>query len=108
MSYATTTEEILAVRAHVDRRRELIRRSDDLLATIEGLNLRQYGALKAWSNLEAVRLTHDLVAAINELLVAVGLSMRRLRTTTQALDAIWAAQARLFGTDEEEEERCDS
>ena len=103
MTYATTVKEILAVRPAVDRHRELVRRSDHLLQHIEALNLRAYGALRLNGqtppdHLEACRLTRDLVAAVNELLAAVGLEARRLRTTADALEGIFDAQEALFGT----------
>ena len=111
MTYATTVHDITQRDAAIARstrlgrrQRALVRRSDALLSRLEGLNLAKYGAIRypAESDLHAVRLTHDLVAAINELRLGVGLMARRLRTTAEALDAVWQAQAVLFGTEEDE------
>ena len=96
--------------AKARRRRDLVRRSDDLLDVVEGLNLRAYGALRLNGrrppeHLEACRLTHDLVAAVNELLVEVGLSTRRLRDTAGALEAVFDCQSVIFhGHPNDEEE----
>src|SRR5262249_7868853 len=55
------------------RRRELVRRSDDLLERLESLNLAKFEALKTWSALDDCRLTTSLAKAVNQLLLDVGL-----------------------------------
>jgi hypothetical protein len=98
MTYTEVTDEILAVQPRRDRHRQLIARSDDLLARLESLNLAHYGSVKVWSsNLDDCRLTHALVRAVNELLVEVGLDSRRLATTREAIDAVFDCQDVLFG-----------
>ena len=83
-------------------------RSDDLLERLETANLGHFGALKNWSALEACRLTHDLVAAVNDRLLDVGLEARRLHNAREALEAVFEAQHIIFGhrhdSEEEEEE----
>ena len=46
----------------------------------------------------------ELAQAVNQLRIEVGLEPRRLRTTSEALEAVWAAQRRLFGQPDQEEE----
>lgn len=101
ITYATVADEILAVRPRSDRHRELVARSDDLLARLETLNLGHYGALREWGHVDDCRLTHTLTRAVNELLLEVGLDPRRLTTTREAMDAVFDAQTRLFGHDED-------
>ena len=95
--------------AKARRRRDLVESSDDLLERLETLNLCAYGALRLNGrrppeHLDACRLTSQLARAINALLVDVGLEARRLRTTREALDAVYDAQSVIFGHSHDLEE----
>lgn len=105
-------DEILAARPRGDRRKELIRRSDELLHQLEQLNVDAYLPVRPEQPVRGgrrvVRLPAALVQAVNELLAEVGLQVCQLWTTTEALDAVWTAQRRIFGqSDEEDEEEED-
>ncbi len=110
VNYAETAQEILAVQPRSDRHRELVRRSDELLEALEGLNLRAYGSIRfdgrspRLADLEAVRLTHDLVAAVNELAGDMGYAPRRLTTTREALDAVFELQAVILGVPDDDQQ----
>lgn len=111
MTYAASTEEILAVPKPDTRHADLVRVSDRLLHQLEALNLAAYAPhLPEQPDpgpRRVVALPPYLAHAINELLVEVGLPARRMWNTTQGLEGVWAAQRRLFGqpdieVDEEE------
>ncbi len=111
MTYAATTQEILAVPKPDTRHADLVRLSDRLLHQLEALNLSAYQPYRpdqpVPGHRRVVELPPYLAQAITELLVEVGLPVRRMRNTTQALEGVWAAQRRLFGqpdieVDEEE------
>jgi len=109
--YSGTNRDLAERRAAIARaaaagrpRRDLIRRSDDLLERLETANLGHFGALKNWSALEACRLTHDLVAAVNDRLLDVGLEARRLHNAREALEAVFEAQHIIFGHRHDSEE----
>ena len=50
----------------------------------------------------------ELAQAVNQLRIEVGLEPRRLHTTSEALEAVWAAQRRLFGQPDQEEDENQS
>jgi len=109
--YSGTNRDIAERRAAIaraaaagQRRRDLIRRSDDLLERLETANLGHFGVLKNWSALEACRLTLDLVGAVNDLLLDVGLEARRLHNALEALEAVFEAQHIIFGHRHDSEE----
>ena len=91
-----------------ERRRQLIRRSDALLHQLEQVNVEAYRPYRPEPPVRGgrriVRLPAELAQVVNELLTTVGLPVRRLRTTTEALEAVWAAQRRILGQPDEDEE----
>jgi hypothetical protein len=105
IAYAGTAMASRILRS--DERRDLIQRSDGLLRTLEQLNVDAYLPYRPEQPVKGgrkiVRLPPDLAQDLNELLTAVGLNMRRLRTTADALEAVWAAQRRIFGQPEDED-----
>jgi hypothetical protein len=111
MTYAATTQEILAVPKPDTRHADLVRLSDRLLRQLEALNLAAYAPhlpeQPVPGHRRVVELPPYLRRAINQLRLEVGLPVRRMRNTTQGLEGVWAAQRRLFGQpdieDEEEE-----
>jgi len=112
VGYGAVADEILANGPGAERHREpgrrtLVRRGDDLLRRLEQLNLEAYTparpAQPVVGDRRVVRLPPDLAQAVNNLLAEVGLAVRRLRTTADGLDAVWAAQRRLLGQPDEEE-----
>ena len=120
MGYVAVADEILASRPGAERRRELarrrlVRRGDELLRRLEQLNLDAYTPARPEKRVDGgrriVRLPAGLAHDVNDLLGEVGLAVRRLRTTTDGLDAVWAAQRRLLGQPDEDDEEdlpCDS
>ena len=120
VGYVAVANEILASGPGAERRREqagrrLVRRGDELLRRLEQLNLNAYTPARPEQPVDGgrriVRLPADLAQDVNDLLVEVGLAVRRLRTTADGLDAVWAAQRRLLGQpgeEEDEDQPCDS
>ena len=99
MTYVATSAEIAAQRPRPDRWRELVRLSDRLLAELEELNWSTYRDREQSLGFERVPLPGALARRINELLVQAGQEgkLRRLRSTADALAAVFHAQGRLFG-----------
>jgi hypothetical protein len=107
VSYASAVADMTAVGPRNNRRRLLIRRSDALLHRLEQLNVDAYLPARPEQHVRGGRkmvpLPAGMAQAVNELLVSVGLPASRLRTTTDALEAIWAAQRRILGQPEGDE-----
>jgi hypothetical protein len=110
VGYVAVADEILASGPGAERRpelarRRLVRRGDELLRRLEQLNLDAYTPARAEQpedgGRRVVRLPADLAQDVNDLRVEVGLAVRRLRTTADGLDAIWAAQRRVLGQPDE-------
>ncbi len=84
-----------------DRRRRLIRHSDALLRTVEQLNVDAYRPYRPEQPVKGgrkvVKLPANVAQNVHELLIEVGLHVRRLRTTADALEAVWSAQRRILG-----------
>ena len=112
VGYGAVADEIVANGPGAARRRELahrrlVRRGDELLRRLEQLNLDAYTPGRPEQRVDGgrrvVRLPADLAQDVNDLLgVEVGLVVRRLRTTADGLDAVWAAQRRLLGQPDED------
>ena len=107
--------EMQAASRHNDRRPaegrlhgNLILRSDDLLHELERLNVEAYRPYRPEQPVrggrKTVRLPADLAQTVNELLAEVGLPVRRLRTTSEALEVIWSAQRRILGQPDDVDE----
>ncbi len=100
-NYAATTQEIAAVPKPDTRHADLVRLSDRLLHQLEALNLAAYAPhlpeQPEPGPRRVVAVPPHQAQGINELLVEVGLPVRQMRNTTQALERVWAAQRRLFG-----------
>ena len=108
-SYAATAQGIMAMPKPDTRHADLVRRSDVLLHRLEKLNLDAYRPYRpeqppVGSVRKVVAVPAELAQAVNQLRMEVGLEPRRLRTTSEALEAVWAAQRRLFGQPDQEEE----
>ena len=90
-----------------EERRDLIRRSDALLRTVEQLKVDAYLPYRPEQPVrggrKVVKLPVNVAQDVNELLTDDGLHVRRLRTTTDALEAVWAVQRRILGQPEEDQ-----
>ncbi len=86
------------------RHADLVRRSDVLLHRLEKLNPYRPEQPPVGGVRKVVAVPAGLAQAVNQLRIEVGLGSRRLRTTSEALEAVWAAQRRLFGQPDQEEE----
>jgi len=107
-SYAATAQEIMAMPKPDTRHADRVRRSDVLLHRLEKLNLDAYRPYRpeqppVGGVRKVVAVPAELAQAVNQLRMEVGLEPRRLRTTSEALEAVWAAQRRLFGQPDQEE-----
>ena len=103
-SYTDTQHQLLSIPLRIDRRRELVRMSDALVAACEDRNLAAYPVGSVSRAIPVVPISRRLSRAINDLRAEVGLPRVKLDTTAAALAALFEAQAVILGVQEEEEE----